>query len=176
MTTEIAGFSGKYNFLSNFYPVEIEYQGLTFASVEQAYQWAKLATAPKGKVRFRLVLAKIHVDTNPAHAKRLARDVWEQQFTSDEKLIWIRTLREPTMLALVRDKFNPDFNPILARLLEETGDLLVTETNYWHDNTWGECTCLNCRNRNLASGGAQNKLGKIIMQVRAENRAKRHAK
>ena len=32
------GFSGEYEFLSNFYPCRIVYNGITYPSVEHAYQ------------------------------------------------------------------------------------------------------------------------------------------
>ena len=41
MTDPILYFRGKYHFLSNFYPSELEMDGQTFPTVEHAYQAAK---------------------------------------------------------------------------------------------------------------------------------------
>ena len=39
--TWIKGFQGEYRFLSNFYPCQIEFEGLTYFSSEAAYQAQK---------------------------------------------------------------------------------------------------------------------------------------
>lgn len=40
-TQKIDSFNGKYRFLSNFYPVKVKLDGVTYDSVEHAYQAAK---------------------------------------------------------------------------------------------------------------------------------------
>lgn len=48
--------------------------------------------------------------------------------------------------------------------LINTGDLyLVENTTGWHDNTCGECTCVECKYKEH-----HNYLGKILMEVREE--------
>jgi predicted NAD-dependent protein-ADP-ribosyltransferase YbiA (DUF1768 family) len=39
---DITEFQGEFRWLSNFFPVQIEYEGLTYPSVEHAYQAGKL--------------------------------------------------------------------------------------------------------------------------------------
>src|SRR4051794_21773182 len=38
---KIDSFEGQYRFLSNFFPAEVEFEGMTYPSVEHAYQSAK---------------------------------------------------------------------------------------------------------------------------------------
>ena len=40
--TRITRFHGEYRFLSNFYPVKVEYDGVQYPTVEHAYQAAKV--------------------------------------------------------------------------------------------------------------------------------------
>jgi predicted NAD-dependent protein-ADP-ribosyltransferase YbiA (DUF1768 family) len=42
MSDAITDFHGQHNFLSNFFPVAIEYNGLTYPSVEHAFQAQKV--------------------------------------------------------------------------------------------------------------------------------------
>lgn len=52
-------------------------------------------------------------------------------------------------------------NKKLRRLLRETGDMELTEQNYWHDTFWGVCSCTKHQRTGL------NMLGKILMKIRA---------
>jgi len=56
------------------------------------------------------------------------------------------------MLALVQQKFQ---HPGMMRLLLGTGQAMLVEGNQWGDTYWGVC-----------NGQGENKLGKILMQVR----------
>ena len=58
------------------------------------------------------------------------------------------------MLTGLRKKFA---DPELRNLLLATGDEELIEGNYWGDTYWGVC-----------NGVGQNKLGKLLMQVREE--------
>ena len=62
------------------------------------------------------------------------------------------------MLRFLRDKFKPGSE--LAGKLLNTGDAELVEGNHWGDRYWGVC-----------DGEGQNKLGKLLMQVRGELRA-----
>jgi hypothetical protein len=44
-------------------------------------------------------------------------------------------------------------------MLLSTGDMELTESNWWHDNFWGVCTCNKCKD-------GENNLGKILMDIR----------
>lgn len=82
----------------------------------------------------------------PAEAKRMGRKV---RIRDD----WGLT-KEAIMLDLVRQKFR---DPLLARMLIDTGNVYIEETNTWGDTYWGVC-----------DGNGLNKLGNILMQVRNE--------
>lgn len=68
------------------------------------------------------------------------------------------------MFDILRAKFSV---PELAEMLESTGDAYLEESNHWHDNRWGRCTCEKCREKE-----GKNWLGEILMRVRHMNRNK----
>jgi hypothetical protein len=136
-------FRGEYDFLSNFYPCQVELDGLRFGSVEAAYQAAK--TLDVGERRK-------FTTASPVEAKRMGRKVklrpdWNQK-------------REIIMASLLVQKFS---NPGLrTRLLQVKGE--IVETNQWHDNTWGQCECSKCGNKGT------NLLGQMLMLLREKLR------
>lgn len=141
----INNFKKEYFFLSNFYPSTVKYEGLEYANVEAAFQAAK-TTNQKERIAF----AK---ENNPSIVKKMGRNIllradWEN-------------VKEDIMYQLVYEKFSS--HPELKKKLLETGSEDLVEGNYWHDNIWGNCSCPKCITRK-----GENRLGKILMQVRAE--------
>lgn len=139
----IEGFHGEYRFLSNFYPCRILFYGLQFTSVEAAFQAAKCAD-PNKRAGF--------CDLSAADAKRLGRTVdlrpdWEQR-------------KITIMNNLLVHKFHD--NPELLGKLLATGTAPLVESNIWHDNFWGNCTCERCRKT-----AGQNMLGQLLMKIRS---------
>lgn len=65
-------------------------------------------------------------------------------------------IKTDVMLSLVRGKFQW---PELQKKLLATGDAYLEEGNTWSDTCWGVC-----------DGRGENRLGKILMQVREEAR------
>lgn len=135
-------FTGEYAFLSNFHPCRVSSFGLTYPSVEAAFQAAKCAD-PKERAQF--------LTLTPAQAKRRGRHVqmrpdWEQR-----------------KLAVMRDLLAHKFqeNPELIPKLLATGKSVLVEGNTWHDNFWGSCTCPHCAGRRGC-----NHLGKLLMNLR----------
>jgi hypothetical protein len=63
------------------------------------------------------------------------------------------------MCFIVAEKFGQD--EALGDRLLSTGDSLLIEGNYWHDNYWGRCTCSKCQ-----SEIGLNQLGEVLMYVR----------
>lgn len=131
-------FRGEYEFLSNFYPSKIEIGGLVFENAEAAFQSAKV-TDIETKMKF--------CSLNPSEAKRLGRRVnlrpdWE-------------VVKDAVMLQVVMEKFFQ--NAPLAKKLINTEYSALIEGNDWGDKYWGVC-----------DGVGENKLGKILMLVRAE--------
>lgn len=134
----ILGFTGKYNFLSNFYPSRIEFEDHKYNTVEHAYQAAKSISGEKRR--------SIRLASTPAEAKALGRKVklredWEQ-------------IKEQVMLDLLRKKFS--ILSLKEKLLN-TGDEYLEETNHWKDTYWGVC-----------NNKGKNRLGHLLMKVRSE--------
>lgn len=140
-------FSGDMAFLANSHVVEggIEFEGITYPSVENAFQAAKTLD-PEERVQFETI--------NAVQSKRLGQKVTMQPQ-------WDYT-RVQVMKSLVRQKFQ---NPELRDKLLATGDEALEETNKWHDNYWGACQCARCNGKL-----GLNWLGRILMSVRKELR------
>lgn len=159
---EVFGFFGPYRFLSNFFLVEIPYCGYVFPSSENAYQAVKFL--PSAWHRF--------VDITPAEAKYLAHHESmskHKRFNEDE---WKR-LRRPFMKDVVDIKFGlkgdqlfGDEGPELQRLLLNTGDMVLSEGNWWGDTFFG--VCINEAGERVG----ENHLGRILMETRTELQAR----
>lgn len=141
-------------FLSNFYPykknggkyphlVKIIYNNIVFDCVENAYQAAK---SPDRNLQ--LEFSKMSPYDTKAY--------WE---THTE----IRTDWDDVKLSLMTDfvwqKFYSNSN--LAQMLIATQDAVLEEGNDWGDVFWGIC-----------EGKGENKLGKILMDLRSELKTK----
>lgn len=139
MIEPITSFSGEYDFLSNFYPVDIPHEGLVYPSVEHAYQAMKTFDPDERK---RIRLAK-----TPGKAKRLGAKVF----------LWERwdMYKEEIMMHFCHEKFNNIRNPDLVKRLLQTGSRKLIEKNNWGDKYWGVC-----------DGEGLNKLGEILMDIR----------
>ena len=141
--TRITSFRGKYAFLSNFYPAEVEYEGMIYPTGEAAFQAAKCLD-PADRIPFT-------EQTNPAAAKRMGR-------RAELRPDWER-VKTGIMEDIVRAKFTA--HPELARQLAATGEMPLIEGNRWHDTFWGV---------DAGTGRGENRLGRILMKVRAELR------
>ena len=139
------GFDGEYRFLSNFYASPFTFaDGYTYPSVEAGFQAQKAPIIDRVK----------YTKCAPNIAKRYGR---KEKIDLAE---W-NSKKEALMHELVKAKFTQ--NPDLARKLVDTYPAMLTETNTWHDNIWGDCICARCSSRR-----GENKLGKILMKVREE--------
>lgn len=129
---------------SNFHPASVVVNGELYKNAEAAFQAGKQREGERD-VRF--------FTATGGAAKRLGRQVllrldWEQ-------------IKYSHMRECVYAKFNQ--NPELGDLLLSTGyEWLVEDTSYWHDNTWGACSCNRCANKI-----SYNLLGQALMEVRA---------
>lgn len=144
----ISSFRGDHRFLSNFYQSPLEYEGLIYPNSEAAFQAAK-AVDPAERVKYTQV-------KNPVRSKQMGR---REVLRSD----W-DSVAYGVMDTILHAKFS---NPTLATMLLATGDAYLEEGNHWHDNRWGRCTCEKCRDKE-----GQNWLGKILMGIRDELRAR----
>ncbi len=139
MSNVIDSFQGEYRFLSNFWLAEIEFGGILYPSSEHAYQAQKFIPE-----RTKRLIANT---PSPGKAKRLGRgsgmrDDWD-------------TVKDTIMAQIVYLKFTR--HPDLRAKLIATGDAELIEGNTWGDTYWGVCR-----------GVGQNKLGKLLMELRTE--------
>jgi ribA/ribD-fused uncharacterized protein len=141
--TKIAELQREYRFLSNFYPAAVEFEGLTYPTVEHAYQSAKTLDTNERK--------RIAALPTPSDAKREGRKL---KLRED----WER-VKFDVMERCVRYKFTRN-DELRAKLLA-TGDAVLEEGNDWGDQVWG-----------VVNGVGENRLGKILMKVRDELRSK----
>ena len=144
----IKSFRGEHRFLSNFYQFPFEYEGLTYPNSEAAFQ-AQKCIDPADRVKYTQI-------KNPLRAKQMGK---REQLRPD----WGEVSYD-IMDAVLHQKFAV---PELAQMLLATGDAYLEEGNHWHDNRWGNCTCDKCRDKE-----GQNWLGKILMGIRDELRAR----
>lgn len=148
----ISMFKGEYSFLSNFYPAIVQYEGLSYPTVEHAYQASKSTEFFFRKLLACLPAKKAGVAKQRGRTIRLRKD-WDE-------------IKIDVMFELLCDKFKkPEFKD---RLLATKGAKLV-EGNYWHDNIWGDCLCKKCSNIE-----GQNWLGRLLTEVRSQINERHH--
>lgn len=143
-------FTDKYAFLSNFFnsPIEVDVAGqkVTVTTVEHGFQMAKTNNISQKMC--------ISYASLPARAKKLGRKATLRPDWDEIKL--------DVMEKLLRQKFS---DPVLMGMLVDIEGEII-EHNRWHDNYWGKCVCQQCRFR--YPDGAENHLGKLLMQLRDE--------
>lgn len=137
----ITAFRGPHRFLSNFWPVTICYEGVSYPSVEHAYQAAKASSRAD---RMSISLLPTAGDAKRAGRRVAIRPDWEK-------------IKHAVMLELLRAKFA--HKTLRAQLLA-TGDTDLIEGNTWGDRHWGQCPL----------GTGENWLGRLLMRVRDELR------
>lgn len=135
---KINRFVGRYEFLSNFYPTTITYNGLVFSSAEAAFQ-AQKCTDLRVQMQFQAM--------SPRQAKALGRKITLRPDWEEVKL--------DIMHEILQAKFSQN-NNLAVRLLE-TYPAYLEEGNTWGDTFWGVC-----------NGVGQNQLGCLLMKVRSE--------
>ena len=138
MNKVITSFTDDFAFLSNFYSIEVEFEGKVYPSVEHAYQAAK--------TRDEMSREEIRKATTPGKAKKLGQKVG---MCSDWEHHKLNVMRE-----LLMKKFS---NSELREALLATGDVELIEGNSCNDTYWGICF-----------GRGSNHLGKLLMQIRSE--------
>jgi ribA/ribD-fused uncharacterized protein len=134
----IDSFSGHYRFLSNFYPAEVELDGIRYPTVEHAYQASKTDNPTEREI--------VRVARTAGQAKKLGRGV--------TLAIGWDGARIARMRQFLRQKFS---DKVLRAELMETGNAHLVEGNYWGDTFWG-----------VSKGRGENWLGRLLMEIRAE--------
>jgi ribA/ribD-fused uncharacterized protein len=137
----ICGFFGRHRYLSNFFaPANgVHYEGLSYPSVEHAYQAAKYPVN---------LMREQFTTVGAARAKRLGHSIENFDIGKWEKR------RVGIMTELVLLKFTQ--NRYLGWWLLATGDAHLEERNSWHDTFWGTDE----------QGNGENQLGRILMLTR----------
>jgi ribA/ribD-fused uncharacterized protein len=135
----INNFHGEYEFLSNFYPDNIKALGMTFTSLEHAYQASKSES--------RSDWDKIAACETPGQAKRRGQDLMMRPSWDHAKLA--------VMENLLRQKFRP--GTALAEKLMNTLPHRLEEGNTWGDTFWG-----------TVNGVGSNHLGRLLMEIRED--------
>ena len=134
---DITEFRGEFSWLSNFFPIKIEYDEIVYPSVENAYQAGKLINK-KDREMF--------IDITPGKAKKLWRNYPTYNLTEEFRL--------NLMYQLLSIKFNQE--PFKS-LLIATDNCNIIEKNYWGDMFFGYC---------LKTNQGKNHLGQMIMNIR----------
>tara|TARA_E500000178_G_C16807440_1_gene655381 strand:- start:54 stop:479 length:426 start_codon:yes stop_codon:yes gene_type:complete len=129
-------FHEEFDWLSNFFPCQVKFEGLTFTSSEAAFQAAKCADQNE-REKF--------VNLSAGRTKRLGKKV---NLREDWNRVKIDVMREVLIC-----KFSQ--NPGLKEKLIATGNEELIEGNNWNDRFWGVCR-----------GVGQNHLGKLLMDIR----------
>jgi len=137
-------FDNKYFFLSNFSKSNLIYDGISYPTVEHAFQAVKTLDISERK--------RIAALPTPGEAKRAGRrvslrDDWEE-------------VKDGIMYEILKEKFK---DPVLKQKLLDTGDEYLEEGTTWHDNYWGNCYCAKCKEIQ-----GKNVLGKTLMKIREE--------
>ena len=135
----ISSFTFENRFLSNFYPCQVELDGVIYPSTEHAYQAAKTLDLEARKPFYQVPAI------SAAESKKLGRK------------LTIRPNWEDVKLQVMEDLLNQKFShPELKEKLLQTGDQLLVEGNYWGDTFWG----VDSRK------GGLNHLGRLLMEIR----------
>ena len=117
----IDSFRGEHRFLSNFYPAPVEFEGITYPTVEHAYQAAKTENP-----LWRVIILGCET---AGEAKRCGRKV-------PLRKNWNR-VRQAVMTNLIWQKFSKHEH--LKQKLLATGVQPLIEGNAWGDTFWGVC-------------------------------------
>jgi hypothetical protein len=131
-------FTGKYDFLSNYYECSITFEGITYNNTEAAFQSMKTLDKNERK-RF--------AELDPDPAKKAGRKISLRHDWEDVKI--------DLMYEICKAKFTQ--NSELAEKLLATGEEELVEGNDWNDKIWGK-----------VNGEGDNNLGKILMKIREE--------
>jgi hypothetical protein len=137
----ISEFKNEFRWLSNFAPVKIKLGIGIFPSVEHAYQSMKTKDDTKWKVF-------CACEPSPAIVKKQSQQIKLRE-NWDE-------IKDLIMMLCLQQKYNQ--SPYKEKLIA-TGEEEIQEGNWWGDVYWGV---------DLKTGQGQNKLGKMIMQIREE--------
>ena len=145
----IDSFRGEYAFLSNFYEFSFVYKESHWKTAEHAFQAMKfdcyrsdIDYRSKRDLRYSIWMAE---------TPKLARKIGNRKTKLFDKDKW-EQIKDGVMREILDKKF---YYLILRNKLLDTGDMILIEGNDWGDTYWGVC-----------NGVGENRLGKILMEIR----------
>jgi ribA/ribD-fused uncharacterized protein len=139
MSRVIDSFSGKYEWLSNFYESPFMYRNLKWKTAEHAYQAMKTTdTREHERIRIEVLTPQ---DAKRAGSRLQVRPEWDKR-----KLLFMKSI--------VDHKFS--VGSLLSKKLVDTSKAMLIEANTWNDTFWG-----------TYNGQGENHLGQILMNRRA---------
>lgn len=163
--TEVKGFFGDYQFLSNFWPCHVTLDGVSYKSVELAYQASKWKAGTDRKYFTKctslqsIEYNRTHIGINATTQTGSGASVdggahvsAPNGYTPDE---W-NAVKVSIMKSLLEQKFDAEMNPELRARLLATGTKHLEEMNWWGDTFWGTDK----------EGKGENMLGRLLMEVR----------
>lgn len=145
----ILGFSGKYRFLSNYFPAQFWLHGTLWLTSEASFNALKTLDPTE-----RQWVAEA---TTPGEAKRRGNDRTGRITLRPD---WDDVARFVAMDESLYAKFTA--NLARTEALLSTGRALLVEGTTWHDNFWGNCVC----GRSACAQPGQNHLGRALMRLR----------
>jgi ribA/ribD-fused uncharacterized protein len=156
----VLGFRGDHRFLSNFYDVAVNFNGVWFPTVEHAYQAAKVRDGLWHEALDKDYLEIFAGLCSPGAAKAAGRALHPDLIRPNWDAIKVNVMR-----TLIRHKFSVFRSDTqVSWQLEQTYPRPIFELNTWGDKFWGVV-----RDEHGRLDG-ENWLGKILMEQRENNR------
>ena len=141
MAQVISSFRGNFAFLSNFYPINVVYEGKIYPSSEHAFVAAKTLDED--------IRAAITLVPTAGKVKNLGKTL---TLRNDWNAVKINEMRR-----ILEDKFSPSRTDVpIMQWLTDTAPAILIEGNTWGDRFWGQSPV----------GNGRNELGKILMSIR----------
>lgn len=150
MSGAIDSFSGRYHFLSNFFPAALIWEGAQYPTSEHAFNAGKSLDLKQR--------AWVASASGPYEAKRRGQLV-------NLRADWDKRVRYLVMAEVLEAKFTA--HPARVEALLATGDAALIEGNRWNDQIWGDCRC----GKTACRGPGQNHLGRLLTALRDYLRA-----
>lgn len=142
---DVKGFFGAFRWLSNFFLVDVKFEGDVYPSTESAYQSAKIISRDERKQ-----FQTRYWPNDSMRMGMMARKMGRMLKICDD---WEHS-KFDVMREVCQNKF---FNNEMRELLLLTKNSHLEETNDWGDQYWGVC-----------GGVGDNNLGKILMKIRED--------
>ena len=144
-------------YLSNFYKVEIKFNGKGFVSAEHAYQYEKAWVCGDREMMERIYKAKTAKEAKHLGGQVTTTDLWER-------------LKDDRMREILDAKFtqNKDINDMLI----STGSVYLIEGST--DSYWGAGRKLHSKALLEVHWNGLNRLGEMLVELRVDLRRRRY--